>query len=163
MRVQRGGTRSGVFLRGKCGVKLGKLVFPVILAFIKGICQTSPADVFGENVLFFGRGLPVVELQLFQQIDRVHVPAEFRLCAADAEQIIRNSEVLCRRSICLRGRSLCVRLGHLFRFRVRNNRFQRLRAERLNHNIVWQMVLLCGNDLDRLNRVGEWLLLFFYK
>ena len=117
VRVQRGGTRSGVFLRGKCGVKLGKLVFPVILAFIKGICQTSPADVFGENVLFFGRGLPVVELQLFQQIDRVHVPAEFRLCAADTEQIIRDAEVLRGRGVSLWRHSLCVRLGHLFRFR----------------------------------------------
>ena len=117
MRVQRGGTRSGVFLRGKCGVKLGKLVFPVILAFIKGICQTSPADVFGENVLFFGRGLPVVELQLFQQVDRVHVPVEFRLCAADTEQIIRDAEVLRGRGVSLCRHSLCVRLGHLFRFR----------------------------------------------
>ena len=57
VRVQRGCTRGGVFLRGKCSVKLGKLVFPVILAFIKGICKTAPAHIAGEDFLLLRAGL----------------------------------------------------------------------------------------------------------
>ena len=63
--VEGRGAGGGVFLRGKCGVQLCKFVFPVILAFIKSIRKPAPADVFGENVLFFGRGLSAVKLQFF--------------------------------------------------------------------------------------------------
>ena len=63
--VEGGGAGGGVFLRGKCGVQLCKFVFPVILAFIKSVRKAAPADVFGENVLFFGRGLSAVKLQFF--------------------------------------------------------------------------------------------------
>ena len=63
--VEGGGAGGGVFLRGKCGVQLCKFVFPVILAFIKSVRKTAPTDVFGENVLFFGRGLSAVKLQFF--------------------------------------------------------------------------------------------------
>ena len=63
--VEGGGAGGGVFFRGKCGVQLCKFVFPVILAFIKSVRKAAPADVFGENVLFFGRGLSAVKLQFF--------------------------------------------------------------------------------------------------
>ena len=63
--VEGRGAGGGVFLRGKCGVQLCKFVFPVILAFIKSVRKAAPADVFGENVLFFGRGLSAVKLQFF--------------------------------------------------------------------------------------------------
>ena len=65
MGVEGGGAGGGVFFRGKCGVQLCKFVFPVILAFIKSIRKAAPADIFGENVLFFGRGLSAVKLQFF--------------------------------------------------------------------------------------------------
>ena len=63
--VEGGGAGGGVFFRGKCGVQLCKFVFPVILAFIKSVRKPAPADIFGENVLFFGRGLSAVKLQFF--------------------------------------------------------------------------------------------------
>ena len=63
--VEGRGAGGGVFLRGKCGVQLRKFVFPVILAFIESVRKPAPADIFGENVLFFGRGLSAVKLQFF--------------------------------------------------------------------------------------------------
>ena len=57
MGIQRGRSGSGVFLRGKCGVKLCKLVCPIWLVFIERICQTAPAYISGEDFLLFRAGL----------------------------------------------------------------------------------------------------------
>ena len=57
MGIQRGRSGSGVFLRGKCGVKLCKLVCPIWLIFIERISQTAPADIAGEDFLLLRAGL----------------------------------------------------------------------------------------------------------
>ena len=55
--VQRGRTGGSVFLRGKCGVQLCKLVRPVWFIFIERISQTAPAHIAGEDFLLLRAGL----------------------------------------------------------------------------------------------------------
>ena len=43
---------SGVFILGQQIFKLLVLGMPVILAGVKGICQTAPAEIASQNVLF---------------------------------------------------------------------------------------------------------------
>ena len=57
MGIQRGRSGSGVFLRGKCGVKLCKLVRPVWLILVEGIRKTAPAHIAGEDFLLLRAGL----------------------------------------------------------------------------------------------------------
>ena len=97
--VQRGGAGSGVFLRGKCGVKLCKLVCPIWLIFIERICQTAPADIAGQDFLLLRRGLCALKLQLLQKIDSRHIRPELGLCAALTEIIVHDAVVFRRRSL----------------------------------------------------------------
>ena len=55
--VQRGRSGGGVFLRGKCGVQLCKLVRPVWLILVEGIRKTAPAHIAGEDFLLLRAGL----------------------------------------------------------------------------------------------------------
>ena len=55
--VQRGRSGRSVFLRGKCGVQLCKLVRPVWFIFIERISQTAPAHIAGEDFLLLRAGL----------------------------------------------------------------------------------------------------------
>ena len=82
--VQRGSSGRSVFFGRKRRIKLRKLVFPVILAFIKSVRKPAPAHIAGENFLLFRRGLCALKLQLFHKIDCRHIRPELRLCAADA-------------------------------------------------------------------------------
>ena len=98
--VEGGGAGGGVFLRGKCGVQLCKFVCPIWLIFIERICQTSPAHITGEDFLLFRAGLQALKFQLLQKIDCRHIRPELGLCAACAEIIVQNAEILRRRQRC---------------------------------------------------------------
>jgi len=63
--VQRGASCCGIFFGRKGCVQLCELVLPVILCFVKGICQTAPTDIFRQNNLFFRCSLSAVKLQFF--------------------------------------------------------------------------------------------------
>ena len=50
-RCQRGFLRGGVFLRRQQVLQLRVLVVPVVLARVKGIGKTAPAEIPGQNIL----------------------------------------------------------------------------------------------------------------
>ena len=74
---QRGFPRSGVFVLGQQGFQLLVLGMPVILAGVKGICQTAPAKIASQNVLFLltcrrTTGCHAL-LDFFQRVDGLHI------------------------------------------------------------------------------------------
>ena len=77
---QRGFPRSGVFILGQQGFQLLVLGMPVILAGVKGICQTTPAKIASQNVLFLltCRGTTGCHalLDFFQRADGLHIGSE---------------------------------------------------------------------------------------
>ena len=108
MRVQRGGAGGSVFLRGKRGVQLCKLVRPVWLILIERICQTAPSDIAGEDFLLFRTGLQALKLQLLQEMDSRHICPKLCFCAADAEGIVGDVKILrvavaCRLEVSVSG------------------------------------------------------------
>ena len=94
MGVQRGGSGRSIFLRGKCGVQLCKLVRPVWLILIERIGKTAPADISGEDFLLFRAGLQALKLQLLQEMDSCYICPKLCFCAADAEGIIGDAKIL---------------------------------------------------------------------
>ena len=158
--VQSGSSGGGVFFRGKCGVQLCKFVCPIWLIFIERICQTSPAHITGEDFLLFRAGLQALKFQLLQKIDRRHIRPELGLCAACAEIVVQNAEILRRRSL-RHGR---LRLGgadsldfnvigklaflagverYGFRGKLRRLRFSRLRCWLFRKRNIWFRLCLC--------------------
>ena len=108
MGIQRGRSGRSVFLRGKCGVKLCKLVRPVWFIFIERISQTAPAHIAGEDFLLLRAGLYALKLQLLQEVDSRHICPKLCLCTADAEGIIGDVEILrvavaCRLEVSVSG------------------------------------------------------------
>ena len=77
---QGGFTRSGVFILGQQGFQLLVLGMPVILAGVKGICQTAPAKIASQNILFLlgRRGTTGCHalLDFFQRADGLHIDSE---------------------------------------------------------------------------------------
>ena len=63
--VQRRASCCGIFFGRERSVKLRKLVLPVVLRFIKGICKTAPSDVARQYHLLFGGSLCALKLQFF--------------------------------------------------------------------------------------------------
>ena len=96
MRVQRGGPRSGVFIRRQGCLQLGVLFGPICLFAVEGVRQTAPADVAGKGLLLLRRGVPALRLDVFQHGNRVHVCPELGLGAAFAQAIVGDVEILCR-------------------------------------------------------------------
>ena len=72
--------RGGVFVLGQQGFQLLVLGMPVILAGVKGICQTAPAKIASQNVLFLltCRGTTGCHalLDFFQLADGLHIGSE---------------------------------------------------------------------------------------
>ena len=77
--IQRRTSCCGIFLWGKGFVQFFELICPVGLAFVKGICQTAPTNIPGQDFLFFRCCLPTLKLQLLQQLYGIHVHAELGL------------------------------------------------------------------------------------
>ena len=77
---QGGFPRGGVFILGQQGFQLLVLGMPVILAGVKGICQTAPAKITSQNVLFLlgcggSTGCHAL-LDFFQRADGLHIDSE---------------------------------------------------------------------------------------
>ena len=94
MGVQGRTSCGGVFFGRECCVQLRKFIFPVVFCFIKGVCQTAPAHIFGENNLFFGCCLSAVKLQFFQKIDGVHIHTELCFCTTFTQMVIGNAKIV---------------------------------------------------------------------
>ena len=92
--VQRGASRCGVFFGRKGRIEFRKLILPVVLCLVKGICKTTPTDVFRKDFLFFLCGLSAVKLQFFQKVDSIHVHAELCFCTAFAQVVVGDAEVV---------------------------------------------------------------------
>ena len=136
MCVQRGGTGGSVFLRGKCGVQLCKLVRPVWLILIERIGQTAPAHIAGEDFLLLRAGLQALKLQLLQEVDSRHICPEFRLCAADAEGIIGDVKILrvavaCCLEVSVSGLLRSGNAGKVLPLAVNGDRYRRAVCGRL--------------------------------
>ena len=130
MGVQGGRSGGGIFLRGEGGVQFPELACPAILFLVKGIRQTAPAHIAGENLLLLRGGIPAVKLQLMQEVDGVHVGPELRLGAALAQMVVCDAEVM--------GGGLCGRF-RLFLFRLPE-------MQPFNDHIKGQAVLIAGID-----------------
>ena len=94
VRVERRGARGLVFLRREDGGKLTVLIGPRRLVGIKGICQTAPAHIAREDLLFIRRCCTSLGFNLLERSDGGKVVAILGLCAALAEMIVRDAEVL---------------------------------------------------------------------
>ena len=93
MGVQGTGTSSSIFFLGEQTFQFAILFCPVALVRVKGIGQTTPANILRKHFLFFGGGSTVFLLQLEEGADGFDVPGVFLLCAALAEMLVRNVEV----------------------------------------------------------------------
>ena len=92
--VERRGTRGFVFLRREHGGKLPVFIRPCRLIGVKGICQTAPPHIAREDLLFLRRCCTFLGFYLLERSDGGKVAPELGLCAALAEMIVRDAEVL---------------------------------------------------------------------
>ena len=65
-RCQRGFLRGGVFLRRQQVLQLLVLAVPVVFIRVKGIGQTAPAEIPGQNILLGFRGRCAALLNLLE-------------------------------------------------------------------------------------------------
>ena len=93
VRVERRGARRFVFLRRQRSGEFTVFPGPRGLLRVKGIRQTAPAHIPGEHALLLRRSHALPGFQPVQQVNGLHVPLKFDLCAAFAQVIIRNAEV----------------------------------------------------------------------
>ena len=92
--AERRSSGCGVFFGRQGGIKLYKFVFPVFFALIERIRKTAPTNITGQGFLLFRGSLRTLKFQFFQEIDRRHIRPKFCLCAADAQSVIRDAEIL---------------------------------------------------------------------
>ena len=90
----QGGFPCGsIFVLGQQGFQLLVLGMPVIFAGVKGICQTTPAKIASQNVLFLltCRGTTGCHalLDFFQRADGLHIGSELCFCAFRNGRFIR--------------------------------------------------------------------------
>ena len=65
--------RGGIFVLGQKGFQLFVLGVPVVLAGVKGICQTTPAEIPRQNVLLGFGGRRAALLDGFQGLNSGHI------------------------------------------------------------------------------------------
>ena len=94
MGVQGGAARRRIFLVRQKAFELLIFLLPACIFGIKCLRQTAPADVFGERFLFLRRCLPALRFNLLERLDGGNVERILRLCAAFAQMVIRDAEVL---------------------------------------------------------------------
>ena len=122
-----GGSAGGfIFCWRKGGFQLLILRCPAGFAGIKGIRQTTPAHISGQNFLFLTGCLPSLGFNGFQSCDGIHIPAEFDFGTAHAQILVRNAEVFAAGDVGITGR---LRL---------------LCAEGLHHNVIGKVILFAG-------------------
>ena len=93
--VQGGSSCRFIFLRGQQFFQFGVFVAPVFLCGVKGICKTAPAHITGQHFLLFRDCLSAIRFQRFQQLNGIDVRLILGFCAAHAQVIVRDMEVLC--------------------------------------------------------------------
>ena len=94
MSIQGGGSGRSVFLRRQQLLQFRKLGSPRRFVRVKGICQTTPANIAGQYLLLLRRGLPGGLLQMLQQLDRRDIGLVLGLGAALAQMVVTDMEIL---------------------------------------------------------------------
>ena len=93
MCVQGGSPCRSIFILGKQVFQSGVLLRPISLVRVKGICQTAPADIVRQNLLFFRSGVSVLTFQFEQGLNGFNVPCELLLRPTFTDVVIRDVEV----------------------------------------------------------------------
>ena len=126
MGVEGGRAGGFIFCRGKGVFQLLILGSPAGLAVIKGIRQTAPAHIPGQNLLLLTGCLPALGFNGFQSGNGVHIPAELDLGTAHTQILVRNAEVFGAGDGGITGR------------------FRLLCAEGLHYNVIGKIILFSG-------------------
>ena len=84
MGIEGGGPRRFIFFGSEGFPQFFILGSPVGLALVKGIWESAPAHIFGEDVLFLWRGGTVFGFNFLQGMERRHVHLVLGFCAASA-------------------------------------------------------------------------------
>ena len=92
--VQGGAARRRIFLVRQKAFELLIFLLPACIFGVECLRQTAPADVFGERFLFLRHRLSVLGFNLLERLDGGNVERILRLCAAFAQMVIRDAEVL---------------------------------------------------------------------
>ena len=93
MCVQRGSSCRSILIFGKQVLQSGVLLRPISLVRVKGICQTAPADIIRQNLLFFRSGVSVLTLQLEQGLNGFDISCELLLRPTFTDVVISDVEV----------------------------------------------------------------------
>ena len=91
--VQGGSPCRSIFILGKQIFQSGVLLRPISLIGVKGICQTAPADIVRQNLLFFRSSVSVLTFQFEQGLNGFNVPCELLLRSTFTDVVIRDVEV----------------------------------------------------------------------
>ena len=124
--VEGGGTGGFIFCWGQGAFQLLILGCPAGFTVIKGIRQTAPAHIPGQDFLLLLCCLSALGFNGFQGGDGVHIPAELDLGTAHAQILVRDAEVFGAGDGGITGR---LRL---------------LCAEGLHHNVIGKVILFSG-------------------
>ena len=92
--VQGGAARRRIFLVRQKAFELLIFLLPARVFGVECLRQTAPADIFGERFLFLRRCLSALGFNLLERLDGGNVERILRLCAAFAQMVIRDAEVL---------------------------------------------------------------------
>ena len=85
MRIQSRSPGCGIFFFRKSCLQFLIFACPSSFLCIKGICQSTPADIIGQRFLFLWCRISVLVFQGFQRVDSIHVGTEFLFRTAFAE------------------------------------------------------------------------------
>ena len=91
--VQRRSSCRSILVIGQQILQSGVLLRPISLIRVKGICQTAPADIVRQDLLFFGSSVSVLALQLEQGLDGFHISCKFLFRSTFTDVVIRDVEV----------------------------------------------------------------------
>ena len=91
--VQRRSSCRSIFVLGQQIFQSGVLLRPISLIRVKGICQTAPADIVRQDLLFFGSSVSVLALQLEQGLDGFHISCKFLFRSTFTDVVICDVEV----------------------------------------------------------------------
>ena len=83
-----------IFLVLQKAFELLIFLLPARVFGVKCLRQTAPADVSGEDFLLVRARLPALRFNLLERLDGGNVERILRLCAAFAQMVIRDAEVL---------------------------------------------------------------------
>ena len=93
MGIQRGSAGGGILIFGEQSFQLGILGRPVFFAGVKGIGQTTPANILRKHLLLLGGGTTMLLLQSAQGLDGFNIAGKFLLGTTDTQIIIRDVEI----------------------------------------------------------------------